>query len=132
MSKESMMRFADQMLSESAFLRDNCRDLEEYRDPEEPLPISLLGHFGGEIAKQYDTIGHEEWRRLSDLIEQGLTSGDSDVGTAVATGLIEGLIHRAEAIEGAWPKIELGLGPLARSYADAYRNADFAMKAQEA
>ncbi len=122
-----MMRFADRMLSESAFLRDNCRDLEEYRDPKEPLPISLLGHFGGEIAKQYDTIGSEEWRRLSDLIEQGLASDDSDVGTAVATGLIEVLVHRAEAVEGLWPKIELGLGSQARSYAAAYRNADFAV-----
>lgn len=120
-----MMRFADQMLSESAFLRDNCRDLEEYRDPEEPLPISLLGHFGGEIAKQYDTIDPEEWRRLSALIEQGLASDDSDIGTAVATGLIEGLIHRAEAVEGLWPRIEANLGPQARAYADAYRSADF-------
>ncbi len=125
MSKESMMKFTDQMLSESAFLRDNCRDLEQYRDPEEPLPISLLGHFGGEIAKRYDTIGLEEWRRLTDLIEQGLASDDTDVGTAVATGLIEVLIHRAEAVDGLWPKIEQGLGSQARSYAAAYRNADF-------
>ena len=128
MSKESMMQFADHMLIESAFLRDNCRDLEEYRDPEEPLPISLLGHFGGEIAKQYDAIGPEEWRRLSALIEQGLASEDSDIGTAVATGLIEGLIHRAEVVEGLWSRIEAALGPQARSYADAYRNADFTVK----
>ena len=108
-----MMQFADQMLSESVFLRGNCRDLEEYRDPEEPLPISLLGHFGGEIAKRYDTISPEEWRRLSALIEQGLASDDSDIGTAV---------------EGLWPRVEAALGPQARSYADAYRNAGLAVK----
>ena len=127
-----MMRFADQMLSASALLRDNCRDLEDYRDPEEPLPIGLLGYFGGEIAKQYGTIGPEEWKRLSDLIEQGLASDDNDVGTAVATGFIEGLIHHAEAVAGLWPKIEASLGSLARSYADAYRNAEFTVNAKKA
>lgn len=129
MSKESMRRFADNMLSRSAFLRDNCQDLEEYSDPECLLPISLLGFFGRQIAKQYDALAPEEWALLSALIEQGLASDDEDVRTAVSTGLIEGLIHRAEAVEGLWPRIEVGLGSLARSYADAYRNADFTVKA---
>ena len=124
-----MTRFADDMLSRSAFLRDNCQDLEEYNDPECLLPISLLGSFGGQIAKQYDALAPEEWALLSALIEQGLASDDEDVRTAVSTGLIEGLIHRAETVEGLWRRIEVGLGSLARSYADAYRNADFTVKA---
>lgn len=94
-----MMHFADAMLSRSAFLRDHCRDLEEYTDPEHPLPISLLSRFGGEIAANFDTISPGEWAMLSAMIEQGLASDDEDVGTAVATGLIEGLIHRAETVE---------------------------------
>lgn len=125
MSKESMMQFANDMLSRSAFLRDNCQDLKEYTDPECLLPISLLGYLGGQIAGQYDTLASREWALLSALIEQGMASEDDDVSTAVATGLI----HRAEAVEGLWPKIEVGLGSLARSYADAYRNADFTVKA---
>lgn len=129
MSKESMMQFADNMLSRSAFLRDHCQDLEEYSDPECPLPISLLGYFGGQIAKRYDALAPEEWALLSALIEQGMASEDDDVSTAVATGLIEGLIHRAEAVEGLWPRIEAGLGSLTRGYADAYRNADSTVKA---
>ena len=124
-----MMQFADNMLSRSAFLRDNCQDLEEYSDPECPLPISMLGYFGRQIAGQYDTLAPGEWVLLSALIEQGMASEDDDLSTAVATGLIEGLIHRAEAVEGLWPRIETGLGSLARSYADAYRNADFTVKA---
>lgn len=124
-----MMQFANDMLSRSAFLRDNCQDLKEYTDPECLLPISLLGYFGGQIAGQYDTLASREWALLSALIEQGMASEDDDVSTAVATGLIEGLIHRAEAVVGLWPKIEVGLGSPARSYADAYRNADFTVKA---
>ena len=124
MSIESMMRFADLMLSRSAFLRDRCGDLEEYTDPEHPLPISLLGRFGGEIATNFDTISPGDWATLSAMIEQGLASDDEDVGTAVATGLIEGLIHRAETVENLWPRIEAGLGSGARSYADAYRKAE--------
>lgn len=124
-----MMQFANDMLSRSAFLRDNCQDLGEYSDPKCLLPISLLGYFGGQIAKQYDGLAPEEWALLSAVIEQGMASEDDDVSTAVATGLIEGLIHSAKAVEGLWPKIEVGLGSLARSYADAYRNADFVVKA---
>lgn len=123
-----MMQFADNMLSRSAFLRNNCATLEEYSDPECPLPISLLGYFGGQIARRHDTLAPEDWVVLSALIEQGLVSDDDDVRTAVKTGLIEGLVHYAEAVEGLWPRIEVGLGFLARSYADAYRNADFTVK----
>ena len=121
MSKNSMMRFAENMLSGSAFLLKDCRDTDDFTDPKYPLPTALLGSFGREIANNYDTITSCEWVSLSAMIEEGLASDDGDVGTAVATGLIEGMIHRAEAIENLWPRIEAGLGPRARSYADAYR-----------
>ena len=123
MSYNSMMRFAMSMHSRSTFLRDHCRDLEEYTDPEYPLAICLLGHFGGVIATNFDEISPGEWAALSAMIEQGLASDDEDVGTAVATGLIEGLIHRAETVANLWPRIEAALGSEARSYADAYRKA---------
>ena len=124
MSYKSMMRFAESMLSHSAFLRGQCHDLDDYRDPEAPLAIPLLGHFGVTIAANFDTIPPGEWKTLSAMIEQGLASGDEDVGTAVATGLVEGLIHRAETVENLWPRIEAALGSAARSYADAYRKAE--------
>ena len=118
-----MMQFAENMLSRSAFLRRHCRDLEKFTDPECPLPNSLLGEFGWEIANNWDAITPDEWALLSAEIERGLASDDDDIGTAVATGLIEGLIHRAEVIDGLWPTIEARLGPLARRYADAYCEA---------
>lgn len=115
-----MMHFAEYMLSSSAFLREHCCDTEEYMDPECPLPIALLGKFGGEIAENYDVITPNEWKSLSATIEEGLASDNNNVSTAVATGLIEGMIHRAEAVENLWSRIEAGLGPRARSYAQAY------------
>jgi hypothetical protein len=124
MSKKSMIQFADTMLSRSTFLRDYCRDLEEYVDPQAPLPISLLGYFGSQIAANFDVISPDEWATLSAMIEQGLASNDEDVGIAIATGLIEGLVHRAEAIENLWPRIEASLGSKARNYADAYRKSE--------
>ena len=124
MSNRSSMTFAEDMLSRSAFLRDHCHDLEEFMDSENPLPISLLGQFGGVIANNFEALAPNEWAALAAMIEQGLTSDDDDVSTAVATGLIEGMIHRAEAIDNLWPRIEAGLGSKARSYADAYRSAE--------
>ena len=125
MSSQSMMQFAEYMLSRSKFLRDHCTHLESFRNPECLLPIPMLGQFGQRIAVNFDAIPSGEWASLSAMIEEGLTSDDDDVGTAVATGLIEGLIHRAEDVETLWPRIEASLGPEARSYADAYLNYDY-------
>jgi hypothetical protein len=125
MSIQSMLQFAEEMLAKSAFLQEHCHDLEQHRDPGEETPIGMMGDFGLEIASGYETMTPAERTLILGLIEQGLLSHDEDVSTAVATGLIEGLIHRAEVIDGRWEKIEPDLGPEARAYADAYRNADF-------
>ena len=120
MSTGSVMQFADDMLSKSAFLQEYCSDQKIYRDPGEELPLSMLGYFGKEIASHYEAIAPAELRIILHMIEQGVQSRDSDIGDAVATGLIEGMIHRAEGIEGKWEKMEADLGPEARKYADAY------------
>ena len=124
MSNRPSMTFAKDMLSRSTFLRDHCHDLEEFMDSENPLPILLLGQFGGVIANNFEVLAPGEWAALAAMIEQGLTSNDADISTAVATGLIEGMVHRAEAIDNLWPRIEAGLGSKARGYADAYRSAE--------
>lgn len=127
MRYKSTIIFAESMLARSTFLREHCHNLEEYTDPECPLPISFLGYFGTTIAAHFDALPPGEWAVLSAMIEEGLASEDEEIGTAVATGLIEGLIHRAEAIETLWPRIEAALGPEAREYADAYRNMDYSV-----
>lgn len=116
-----VMLLIEAMLSASAVLRGECRSLVDEAEPHCPLPTVLMGEMGQVVAEGWDAIPADEWTRLSALIEGALASDDDDLGTAVATGLIEGLIHRAEAIGGLWPRVEAALGPEARDYADAYR-----------
>lgn len=123
MSENAAMTYAEEMLARSPFLRNQCRDLEEFRDPGEPMPISMLGCFGTALAEDFASVPPAEWERLSDFIEEGMSARGDDVRTAVATGLIEDMVNTAERIEGAWPEIGISLGPLAGHFANAYRSS---------
>lgn len=122
---KSAMDYAENMLSKSEFLRTHCKDVNDYRDPEDPMPTLLLASFGLQMAAHFEQISSAEWNVLVRLIEEGVSNEDKDVGEAVATGLLEAMVNYAEATEGLWPEIEARLGPEALDYADAYRKADY-------
>ncbi len=122
---KSAMDYAESMLSKSEFLRTHCNDVNEYRDPEEPMPTLLLASFGLQMAAHFEQIPPAEWKALVRAIEEGVSNKDKDIGEAVATGLLEAMVNYAEATEGLWPEIEARLGPEARDYVEAYRKADY-------
>lgn len=128
MNLGSSQTFAKKMIVESRFLSQRYLDIDltPWTDFDNRLlPIPLLSSFGGDIAREFEIISPDEWTELVALIEKGLTSHDDDISTAVATGLVEALVNVAELEEGRWPRIDAVLGPEARGYADAYRNAAF-------
>ena len=126
MSLETARKFAQDMIAKSDFLSERFIDLSSWTDLEGGLlPLSLMSGFGIQMVQDFNSISEKEWSELVALIEEGLTSGDEYIDTAVATGLIEAIVHFAEPIEGLWPRIDAALGPEARAYADAYRNAPF-------
>jgi hypothetical protein len=125
MNHLSMCSFAQYMISQSNFLAARYVDLSYWLDPESPMPFVLIADFGHKIAQEFESIGEKDWSELVSLIEEGLNSEDEYIETAVATGLIEAIVHVAEPIHGLWPRIDAALGPEARAYAEAYRNAPF-------
>lgn len=126
MSSNSVQDFALYMIKESNFLSERYGDISEWFDLDgNPMPIVLMGDFGISIVKNFSMISDSDWWKLVELIEDGLNSEDKDVDTAVATGLIEAVVNVAELEEGLWPRIDAALGPEARAYAEAYRNAPF-------
>jgi hypothetical protein len=57
------------------------------------------------------------------LIENGMESSDEELGTAVATGLIEGMVGYAcgsGSSEGRWDEVRSRLRRLSRSHADEW------------
>ena len=126
MSLQDAQIFAKKMIARSRFLSERYIDLSPWTDEEGSLlPTALMGGFGYDIANEFAEMSHSELAELVALIEEGLTSDDEYLNTAVATGLIEAVVNLAEQKEGLWPRIDAALGPEARAYAEAYRNAPF-------
>ena len=100
------------------------RDAEEFWSPDKPPAVVLLGSLGGAFAAGFQTLNARDRKAVAEWLEDGMKGGADYLGTAVATGFIEALIHKAEA-DGIWPEVEAVLGPLSHDFAAAYRNDPF-------
>ena len=76
MSSEAAIKLAELMISRSPFLRERCKDIAQYTDPDCPLPVNFHGEIGWQIAKDYDALPAWERAEISALIESGLASSD--------------------------------------------------------
>lgn len=90
--------------------------------PDEVPLTYLLGHVGGAVADVFPNLVEDDRRRLFNHIEQGMLSDDESFSTAIATGLIEGLIGRASRTDKLWEQIEPYLGDESRNYMMAWMN----------
>lgn len=101
--------------------RINERALQEvdFWLPSSPPAIPILGAIGQEISENFGDFSEIQKRELLSLIEQYLVLEDEDISSAIATGLIEGLLHKAED-EDKLSEVLLFLGPESRKYAEAW------------
>lgn len=88
--------------------------------PEEPPPTILLGGIGYRIAEDFDRSDPQTNRAIFAVVEEGMNSPDAMVSTAVATGLIEGIVTRTDEIDGLWDRIASCMGPESSAYAEAW------------
>ena len=93
--------------------------LDEWQ-PEAPPVTTLFAALGNRIAEEFGSAGVEANRRSFSLIEHAMESGDQELVTAVATGLIEALVTRAVQSEGLWDEMAPLLGPRSRHHAYAW------------
>ncbi|MBL0608686.1 MULTISPECIES: hypothetical protein [Aeromonas] len=85
------------------------------------VPITyLFGLIGGALVDVFSNLIESERIRLFNHIEKGMLSDDDAFSTAVATGLLEGLIGRASQKENLWREIELYLRDESRIYVAAW------------
>ncbi len=99
-------------------------DAEKFWFPDKPPAVILLSSLGGAFAAGFQTLSARDRKAVAEWLEDGMAGGADYPGTAVATGFIEALIHKAEAA-GIWPQVEAVLGPLSHDFAVAYRSDPF-------
>ncbi len=104
--------------------RPVMHDAEEFWSPDKPPAVVLLGGLGDAFAAGFQTLSARDRNAVAEWLEDAMTGGADHLGTAVATGFIEALIHKAES-NGIWPEVEAVLGPLSQDFAAAYRNDPF-------
>lgn len=91
----------------------------EYWLPDHPPITIAFSEIGCCLADDFEKIEKVARERIFLLIEDGVASDDEELGTAVATGLIEGMVVRA-ITRGNWDSIAMELGPLSKSHAEAW------------
>ncbi|MGL4860954.1 MAG: DUF7674 family protein [Enterobacteriaceae bacterium] len=94
----------------------------EYWMPEEPQPISLFGEVGRSIVQDVENMTQKQRGQIFQHIETGMLSDDDELATAVATGLVEGIVTETDSDESLWIEIESYLGEKSREHAIAWRN----------
>jgi uncharacterized protein (DUF433 family) len=114
--------FVGLMVAASVGLQVAYLDVVAQWRPDEPPITILFGAFGDRIADDFDSYGVDTNREIFSLIEKAMESGDLLLTTAVATGLVEALVGRAERYEGLWSRVVPFLGPGSLYHAEAWLN----------
>lgn len=112
--------FIDALVGQSPALRSAYQETVDYWQPDEPPVTTLFAALGVRIAETFDDVGMDRHRQTFRLIEAAMTSGDDQLVTAVATGLLEGMIGATEQQVGLWPRIAPMFGERSRQHAEAW------------
>lgn len=118
------IRFTEKLGMLLPLFQPAMRDAEEFWSPDKPPAVVLLGSLGSAFTAGFQTLSTQDRKAVAEWLEDGMKGGTDYLGTAVATGFIEALIHKAEA-SGIWPEVEAALGPLSHDFAAVYRNDPF-------
>jgi hypothetical protein len=117
--RESITRFIREITDISLGLKSTYDNTVAYWNPDEPPTTAALSDLGHKIVDDLNLQELSANEAVFLAIEDAMNSDDEDLSTAVATGMIEGIISRASRT-GVWEKIRPILGPASAHYADAW------------
>jgi hypothetical protein len=115
--KQSIASFVTRLADISPGLSAARDGAVAYWTPDEPPVTTLLGEIGEAFVADYDAVDDAVNRAVLSEIEQAMASDDDELVTAVATGMIEGMIGSGE---GSWERIRPRLGARSAAHADAW------------
>lgn len=118
--QEKCQEFITTLVNQSEELKAAYIETIKYWEPDEPPITTLFAALGRRIVEEFDKIDSVTNQRTFQLVESAMASGDCNLETAVATGLIEAVVGKAYLKEGMWQQISPMLGELSRSHAEAW------------
>jgi hypothetical protein len=89
--------------------------------PETPPATIAFAHIGTAIGDSLALLSPDVRRRVFAAIENGMLSSDTDLETAMATGLIEALVASSDKHPGLWADLQRSLGSASMKHAEAWR-----------
>lgn len=117
---EACQDFIKAVVNLSPAVRATVLDTRRYWAPDEPPLTILFGEIGARIADDFDSSEVGNARQIFALIESAMASNNEQLITAVATGLIEGLVSRVDLQTEKWQRIRQAFGTLSRRHAEAW------------
>ena len=105
----------------SEYLDKALKDELAYWQPQKPPLTALFGGLGRAFAEHFDSLDDRTRIKAVNMIENAISRGSDQLGTVVATGLIESMVGRAWK-KGNWRNIRQLLGESSRNHADAWAN----------
>jgi hypothetical protein len=116
---ELVASFAHEIAGLSPGLSVEYRETMRYWAPDDPPPTIVMGDLGNRIVDDFNLVDRATNEAVFNAIEDALAMGDTELFTAVATGMIEAIVGRAIRI-GIWDEVLPMFGKLSRSHAIAW------------
>lgn len=112
---------ANQRLAQSSSrLRSEIESVTNDWRPDAPPSTVLYAALGRQIAAASEDRDDGEKNRIFDAVEECLVSGDEEVQDAVATGLLEALLHASSAGNFEFRLVASCLGEKSKQYCRAW------------
>jgi hypothetical protein len=97
-------------------LSDAYQETIKYWAPDTPPTTIALSELGHRVVDQIRSVEPATNDAIFKAIEDALAEGELELTTAVATGMIEGIVGRATST-GIWDEVLPRLGKLSASHA---------------
>jgi hypothetical protein len=109
----------DRLSRLSPFIAEARNETIDYWSPDEPPITVAFAEIGHAIVDKIDELDSDAQQAAFQMIEEGISSDDEQLSTAVATGLIEGIVGHASKL-GSFQELLAKLGQNSRSHAIAW------------
>ncbi|HEV2695902.1 MAG TPA: hypothetical protein VG347_23635 [Verrucomicrobiae bacterium] len=114
------MDYLRQLASEVPTLNERFnRCLQDWGNETPPVTI-IFAEVGEAIVENFATIHGEARKKIFILIENGMTSSNLGVKTAVATGLVEAMVAGADKKPDLWVEFKKLFGAASLKHAEAW------------
>ncbi|EAP4998781.1 hypothetical protein DEK44_00265 [Salmonella enterica] len=114
--------YVDKFSSFSDSISETIGSVNEYWTPDESPLIMLFSQIGNSLVAIFSELDCVKKELLFKYIEDGITSDNDELATAIATGLVEAIVTSTDANQYLWGEIEGLLGVKSKEHALAWRN----------